>query len=252
MAKINAVFTPEQLPIEYRRYADPETICHGKIIGDCLKGDLSSDREVLVLGDSHAAMLNHFFDYLGKELGFKARIITASSCVTIPGFDYQRIPEWAHPPCLAQIEHGQKYQQVAEKIFLVGSWSYHTQSKAFISAFEDFLQNMAMQNKPVIILSQIPRFKQSAMRAQRFAYIGISSAMALDSRYLAANQQLSTIAENYPHVNYLTLNDLPVFEHAPFWNGKIIYRDEHHINEIGAKAYAKDALPTFQTLLNQK
>ena len=96
MAKVNAVFTPEQLPIEYRRYADPETICHGKIIGACLKGDLTSDREVLVLGDSHATMLNHFFDYLGKELGFKARIITASSCLTISGFDYQKIAEWAH------------------------------------------------------------------------------------------------------------------------------------------------------------
>lgn len=36
MAKVNTVFTPEQLPIEYRRYADPATICHGKIVGDSL------------------------------------------------------------------------------------------------------------------------------------------------------------------------------------------------------------------------
>ncbi|MGM0984795.1 MAG: acyltransferase family protein [Pseudomonadota bacterium] len=44
MARVNSVFTPEQLPIEYRRYADPATICHGKMVGDCLKGDLASDK----------------------------------------------------------------------------------------------------------------------------------------------------------------------------------------------------------------
>src|SRR5690606_23830177 len=89
MAKMNAVFTPEQLPIEYRRYADPETICHGKIIGDCLKGDLTSDREVLVLGDSHAAMLNHLCDYMGNELGFKARLVAGRSRCTIADCDYK-------------------------------------------------------------------------------------------------------------------------------------------------------------------
>ena len=252
MARVNEVFTPEQLPIEYRRYADPATICHGKIVGDCLKGDLSSGIEVLVLGDSHAAMLNHFFDYLGKELGFKARVITGSSCVTIPGFDYQRIPEWAHLACLAQIAQGQLHQSSADKVFLVGSWSYHIQSENFVSAFQRYLQNMATQNKDVVILSQIPRFMQSAMRAKRFDKIGFSNDMALDSRYLAANQQLAKISENYSHVTYLTLDNLSVFAEAPFWDGKIIYRDEHHINEIGAKGYAQSAHPIFKDLFNQQ
>lgn len=150
---MNAVFTPEQLSIEYRRYADPETICHGKIIGDCLKGDLSCAREVLVLGDSHAAMLNHFFDYLGKELGFKARIITASSCLTIPGFDYQRIPEWAQKPCLDQIVLAQEQVQNAETVIIAGMWSYHAQSEVFMIALQYYIKNLARQNKPVVLLS---------------------------------------------------------------------------------------------------
>lgn len=61
MASINKALSPPALPIEYKRYADPAAICHGQIVGDCFKGDLNSDKEVLVLGDSHAAMLNHFF-----------------------------------------------------------------------------------------------------------------------------------------------------------------------------------------------
>ncbi len=49
MARINQALSPPPLPIEYQRYADPATICHGQIVGDCLKGDLNSDKEVLVL-----------------------------------------------------------------------------------------------------------------------------------------------------------------------------------------------------------
>ncbi|MEV3814340.1 SGNH hydrolase domain-containing protein [Aeromonas allosaccharophila] len=87
-----------------------------------MKGDLNSEKEILVLGDSHAAMLNHFFDYLGKALGFKARIITASSCVTIPGFNYQRLPEWARKECITQIEQAKAKIEYADNIFLAASW----------------------------------------------------------------------------------------------------------------------------------
>jgi hypothetical protein len=252
MAKVNAVFTPEQLPIEYRRGVDPAISCHGKIVSDCFRGELSSNRELLVLGDSHGNQLNLFFDDLGKELGFKARVITGSSCVTIPGFDYQRIPEWAHAACINQIEEGQSYQSSAEKIILVGSWSYHVQSVDFLDAFERYLQATAAEAKPVIILSQIPRFTQSALRAQRFSVIGLESKLVLDQRYQAANRQLEIIAGRYEHVVYLALDGLPVFAEAPFYGGDLIYRDEHHINEVGARAYAKYALPYFQQLLHER
>jgi peptidoglycan/LPS O-acetylase OafA/YrhL len=51
LAKVNQTFSPPVLPIEFQRYADPATICHGQIVGDCLKGDLRSSKEVLVLAD---------------------------------------------------------------------------------------------------------------------------------------------------------------------------------------------------------
>lgn len=132
MAKVNAVLTPEPLPIEYQRYADPATICHGQMVDDCLKGDLNSEKEILVLGDSHAAMLNHFFDYLGKALGFKARIITASSCVKIPRFDYPRLPDWAQPACQRQIQEASNYIDNAGLIIVAGMWSYQFEFDSFL------------------------------------------------------------------------------------------------------------------------
>lgn len=138
MKKINTHFTLEPLPIEYVRYGDDSLNCHGHIVGDCLRGDLNSEKEILVLGDSHAAMLNHFFDYLGKELGFKVRIITASSCVTIQGFDYQRIAEWAHEACLSQTKEAQKYIPEAKDIFIAASWNWHLQAVEFKQAVSSF------------------------------------------------------------------------------------------------------------------
>lgn len=242
IAKVNADFTPEQLPIEYLRYADPVTICHGNIVGDCLKGDLSSSKEILVLGDSHAAMLNHFFDYLGKVLGFKARIITASSCVTIPRFDYLRIAEWAHKPCLAQIEQARSYTEKAEIIFLAASWNWHMESQEFNQALIAFLSNEAYPAEKYII-GQEPLLNRHPMRNHRFTHLSLGTKAGLDTDYQRTNQLLQNLTRPTNKVKYLALDKLDIFKQAPVWQGHLIYYDEHHLNEIGIIEYAKQSLP---------
>lgn len=243
MKKINHLLTPDRLPIEYRRYADPSTICHGKIIGDCLKGDLSSEREILVLGDSHAAMLNIFFDYLGKELGFKARIITASSCVTIPNFDYQRISEWAQKACLSQIEEAKKYLDTVDTIFLAASWSSQLQSEAFRYALDIFSEEIN-KGGTIYILSQEPLLNYHPQRSRRFEYLGVDASIGLDKRYLSANNLLRDLsASENKKIKFIELDEINLFKRTPYWNGELIFYDTHHINEVGAKEYAKQALP---------
>lgn len=243
IAKVNEVFTPSSLPVEFRRYADSKTICHGIIIGECLRGDLTSDREVLVLGDSHAAMLNYFFDHVGQELGFKARIITASSCVTIPGFDYQRISEWAQQPCLDQIEAARQYINRVDKIYIAGVWNSQTKSDIFNEALVQFFH--AYKEKSIVLLSQVPRFKHDVARARRFSSIGLSGDFERDFSYRIANISLSEVAESWSNVEFMSLDSLPVFENAPYYQGRLIYIDEHHLNEFGALAYATAAIDYF-------
>ena len=238
IAKVNAIFTPEQLPIEYRRYADPETICHGEIVGDCLQGDLDSDREILVLGDSHGAMLNHFFDYIGKELGFKARIITASSCVTIPGFDYERIPEWARQPCINQIDIAKEYMQQTEIIVLAGMWSYQALSQEFIFSLESLFDNN--QHK-FFILSQVPKLNREPDRVTRFQYLGLTAQQATDTGYDYANSIIEGVAQNFDYVDFIRLDELSVFNSIPFYGNELMYLDSHHLNEMGSLIYAQSA-----------
>lgn len=246
MKKLNKSLSPEPLPIEYRRYADPKTICHGQIVGDCLRGDLGSDKEVLVLGDSHAAMLNHFFDYLGKELNFKARIITASSCVTIPGFDYQRIEEWAHKPCLSQTEEAKKYLENSKAIFLAASWAWQFESEKNKTSVADFVKNV---QQPVYIISQEPLLKKHPVRSLRFEYIGLpSKPMTIDPAYMKANKILVDIVGESKTAKFLGLSALPLFKTAPIYGGELMYLDEHHLNEIGAIEYANQAKNIINSL----
>lgn len=250
MAKLNSVFTPEQLPIEYRRYADPETICHSKISGDCLKGDLNSDREVLVLGDSHAAMLNHFFDYLGEELGFKARIITASSCVTIPEFDWKRIPKYAQEDCIKQIEEASKYLTETKIVFIGAFWSYHFSSNEFQSALDSFLKTQSQAGAAVYFLEQEPLLIRNPSRAHRLKVLGMEPNIGINPDYQQANASLRRTVAMYNTATSMNFESSGMFHQAPFFDGKLIYFDEHHLNEEGAKHYAKVARNTFSEIFD--
>lgn len=245
--KVNAYFTPEPLPVEYRRYADPSTICHGKIVGDCLKGDLTSEREVLVLGDSHAAMLNHFFDYLGKELGFKARIITASSCVTIPYFDYKRIPEWAQEPCIKQIQASGQHIQDSDIIIVAGMWSYHTLSEEFNMYLREFVQSN--QDKEIIFFLQIPKLVKEPDRVKRFLSVGLLGDQKLDGNWIIGNDRLLKMLKDYSNVIVVDYSGIPLFDSVPVYDGEIIYLDSHHLNEVGAKLYARATFKSFSDLM---
>ena len=249
MAKINQALSPPPLPVEYQRYADPATICHGQIVGDCLKGDLSSTKEVLVLGDFHAAMLNLFFDQLGKELGFKARIITASSCVTIPGFDYQRLAEWAHKPCLAQIEQAQQYLPNAKIIFLAANWNWQFSSYDFKSTLDSFLKAQRHGGTKVYILEQIPLLSKNPLRSIRFHALGLTEKIDIDPTYQQANATLRSLVVQHTGVSSLNFEKTGLFAQAPFVGRIPIYLDEHHLNEEGAKHYAAVSSRAFTTIL---
>ena len=194
------------------------------IVGDCLQGSLESKNQVQVLGDSHGAMLNHLFDYLGNELDFKAKVITASSCVTIPGFDYQRLPGWAQKPCSSQISEAENFIAKADVIFLAGSWSYQFTSKEFNRIFRSFLENLSKDGKEVFLFPQIPVFDQSPIRLMRFQHVGLPLISNFsDSSAEIINAKLVEIAKIYPNVEYLNLNMDKLFENAPFYKDDLIY-----------------------------
>jgi hypothetical protein len=52
-------------------------------------------------------------------------------------------------------------------------------------------------------------------------------------------------------VHYLDLSESGFFEDAPFESGELIYLDNHHLNEIGARRYGHFASEKLQRLFDQ-
>lgn len=237
-------------PIQLTRYAAPESICHGVQVGECKRGSVNAVPRVLVIGDSHAAQLNYFFDVVGNESGVAYRVLTGSSCVPIPAFDLERLPRWARKPCQAQIDAVAQSMLNFDKIIVAGMWQYQMQSPAFAQAMRAFLVDTSYAGKQVVLLGQIPMFESNVQRVRRFRELGLSAPL-VSSSWQGANQQLRALAEGIPNVRFMDFSTSAFFADAPYQDGELIYQDSHHLNEVGARRYGYFASRQLQRLFEQ-
>lgn len=239
------------LPVELTRYAAAELICHGARVGDCKRGKADADVSVLVLGDSHAAQLNYFFDQVGQEQGVAYRVLTASSCVPIPGFDVERLPVWAQRPCHKQIEAVARELPKVDRVIIAGMWQYQMQSPVYVEAFADFLANTAQAQKTVVVLAQVPMFDSDVQRARRLMALGLPAPLILNGEWQAANRQVEAIVHRIHGARFLDFSGSSFFARAPYQDGVLIYRDSSHLNEVGARRYGHYAAEKLQRTFDQ-
>lgn len=239
------------LPVELTRYAAPDLICHGTQVGECKRGKSDADISVLVLGDSHAAQLNYFFDQVGKEQGVAYRVLTASSCVPITGFDVDRLPAWARKACLGQIEAVARELPNVDRVIIAGMWQYQMQSDAFAKAFADYLATTALAHKHIVVLAQVPMFETDVQRVRRFTEIGLPAPLTFNREWQSANKRVQDIVNRTPGVRFLDFSTSSFFTAAPYQQGVLIYRDSHHLNEVGASRYGHFAAEQLQRAFDQ-
>lgn len=232
------------LPIEWSRYADPTTICHGQIVGDCVRGLQNAPREILLLGDSHAAQLNLAASAMGNAAKARIRVISASSCVPVEGFDVDRLPYWAQKPCRQAIEQANTYLSKADAVIVAGMWTYQVESPRFLSAFAAFLDQVHSRGLPVMVLGQIPKFEQNPLRVHRFAQVGLPTPeMIRDPALEKSNSVIRGLAHAHGEAFFVEVGTLRMFRNAPYLNGALIYHDSHHLNEVGAREFGNEVGP---------
>jgi peptidoglycan/LPS O-acetylase OafA/YrhL len=225
------------LPEPYTQYANINDICHGKVVGDCLFGEKGSERKILLIGDSHAAHLVYFAKNIGTKASIEFKIITASSCVNIPGFDITRLPKWAQIKCLNQTQEMINVLEQYDEIVIAGKWLYQMESKVFQKALIDFLFYMNTRGKKVIILSQIPILSGNIARILRFQMLGLPSGLSTVLNWQKGNDEMYKLTVDLPSVIFLDLSDSPLFSTPPYYKGELIYRDISHLNEVGSWLY---------------
>lgn len=245
---VNQAISP-QLPVELTRYADLATICHSQMVGDCLRGNITSRHQILIIGDSQAAQLNLAADVIGNMNDVRFKLVSASSCVTIDGFDFDRINEGAQPSCVQQIKEAESMIDSNSIVVVAGLWSYHYKSEPFMRALRNFLDRMDSHGKIVIVLAQIPEMRSNIQRTQRFQRLGLMTYASQSIEWRAANAEIGALTENHPNCIFLNISDNPLFKSAPFHENQLIYLDKFHLNEVGARLYGLALASYFQELL---
>jgi len=247
--KLNPLIVPP-VSEEQTRYAAPELICHGQQIGECKRGLASAVPSVLVIGDSHAAQLNYFLDQAGTEQGVAYRVLTASNCVPIPAFDVEGLPEYAQQPCRSQIIAVKQALLTMDRVLIAGMWQYQMPSPAFVKALQAFLNDASADHKQVVVLGQVPMFHTDVQRVQRFRELGLPATQTFNNEWKAANQQVAELTRGIPGVHYVDFSNSSFFADAPYEKGELIYQDNHHLNEIGARRYGHFAGGQLQQLFD--
>ncbi|MBT2294395.1 acyltransferase family protein [Pseudomonas fluorescens] len=247
---INVRLVPP-MPVNLTRYAAIDEICHKKSVGNCVRGDAMAGRILLMLGDSHGAQLNKFADVVGENLGVGIRIITSSGCVTIPGFDVERIVEWARKDCENQIAEAGKYIGTADAVIIAGMWQMHAKSDKFMTSFDTFLSVTAEKKQKVLVLAQIPMLETNPQRAYRLNHLGIVIRGAKNPESDIANSKIKKIVSQHSNAVFFDFSKESFFADAPTYNGSLIYQDTHHLNETGSIRYGEFATPFLQEFLDR-
>ncbi|GLO47636.1 hypothetical protein PPUN109347_42000 [Pseudomonas putida] len=205
----------------------------------------------MMLGDSHAAQLNAFADVVGKALHAKIRVITASGCVNIPGFDVSRIVEWARMACLNQIAEAEKFVPQADGLILAGMWQLHSSSENFMRQLDGFISRAAERKQQVLVLAQVPMLSSNPQRIYRANSIGLRLPVSVNSEWAGANAKVKRLVSKYSNVTFLDLTDNPFFFDAPLQDHTLIYQDTNHLNKVGSQRYGVMAVPFLEDFMTR-
>lgn len=238
-----------QLTLEQSRYAAPKSICHGHAKVSCVRGP--GTPTILLMGDSHAAMLNHTADTMAPVLGQSFTVMSASSCLPLPGMGFDALSPDAQASCAAQTAVMEDAIKRHAVVLLAGKWSYHVNNPTLDQALEGLLTNALARDQRVVVLAQIPKIRLDTRRVWRLHHLGISLEPRLDEQAESANEAMALRVGQFAGVQWVDVTDAPMFATVPIYQGQGLYMDRQHFNEWGAQQYAAFLAPALRTALSQ-
>lgn len=233
---------------QYTEYGDLSTMCHGQQLDTCEQGATHSPYpSILVIGDSHAGMLNQFFDHIGQTLNLTFDIFSADSCIPIEGFDtISRLSGEALTACQAQIAAVQERLPHHQNIIVVGHWQYQFAQPKFLSVMRNWLAQQ--HHARIWIMTDVEKITHChLLRRYRWQALGVirePQACPFHQRDTdAPNELLHEMIRDHTHTSMLTIPRLDAPHDAA---GRPYYLDNNHLNGYGALNYAKGAVAVFE------
>lgn len=118
-------------------------------------------------------------------------------------------------------------------------WSYQLDDDGFSDVLNKFFDSAEAKGQRIWVLAQIPKLTKSPARLMRLRYWGLEVQSVLDNDSSVANIKLSLIIKNHPSINMYDPARSKFLQTPPFYEGDLVYHDDHHLNEIGSSHYGQ-------------
>lgn len=259
----------KKLHQEINNYAvtTDKTICHDRIEEHlCKRGIENQKSTVLIIGDSHIAQYNRFFDKIGKHEGWTADVISVSQC----GWLMQE-REWYFSGNKRQIKkclnmHDYAIKNISKYNYVITSAFWYEMLKnenirfdlplytqeteqIVIDKLKKHFSELGKLNIPVYVLADNYSLKKYSYKKARFQVL---NGYQIEYLYLdeqkRINQLVKDLVAPYPNIHWIDehLNLIPKnFE----FNGLPIYYDEDHFNPYGAEKLAEQFIKSGAKLI---
>ncbi|MGS5313753.1 acyltransferase family protein [Escherichia coli] len=233
--------------------------CHNTVIGNCVFGDKNKSPTFVVMGDSHAGHYMPMIDEYAKKRGLSFEERTSDAC--FPLIDtLEKVPSElggiVSSTCKSNIKYFTKQVEKYNSVVLIGAWSvYFHNVPGFDKLLIDTIEKLSAEGKNIYLFEQIPTFKQGSyihLFRQRFAPFGsnldlssvdfhsmLSSRDGGDGDYKDGNEKIIALLNkiNKSNVHLITpISNIPeISKKFPIYNGRLIYKDDGHLNEVGSR-----------------
>ncbi|MDC6123132.1 acyltransferase family protein [Proteus mirabilis] len=207
-------------------------------VWSCITGDLSASNKILVIGDSHAAQLIPFYNYIGSKNNIEFLVIAAPHCIPIEGFN---IKGSSHPEsCKKTIAYAKNIIPNYDRIIMNGLWEDgHTNNNYFKNLLSNFIINLDNEGKKLIFISAIPKLQSDPTYLKDSYLLRFFADIKTLKTPIDANKEFYKIISNFNNAKFLDLYNSPAFENIPFYNGDLMFFDHYHLNNYGSLIYAK-------------
>jgi peptidoglycan/LPS O-acetylase OafA/YrhL len=247
---------PSRFDFDYKSFSVAEkSLCHTHISEPCLIGNKDNLKPYLLVGDSHAGHYLSYFDALGQRENFGMEGRSVDGCSGV--FTQQILtPKMARLNDCTNIKNYIKQTSDAYSYIIIAErWDTRVLiQNNYLLLLERYLKDMEQNKVQIVLLAQVPKYlcdvNRSAMLEKRVSWAKQCN-FELDERYVEANNIIYSLAKKYNNVQFFSLNDILCEDQcSPYLNGQIAYKDDDHLNIIGAQKLAELSPTNFLKIVD--
>lgn len=221
---------------------------HYKDSVDRIGSDTQHTPNIFLFGDSHALTVKPLFDELGKSMNIAIKTLTCDTYPAVEGL-------------------GEIKTTMSNKKFLDYAKSLISSTKEQILANDIIIFNTSDINKEIVIAQSIAKIASTLRADQNFILIKTykiltRNPLRINQGYLKNSNEvfeeinleknyktIDSIAHLYKNVHVLDLSKSELYKDLPYYKDTLLYYDAIHLNQRGARLFAKEVKPQLETIL---